>query len=102
MMGGSTGGGGGCGPDTLRKSQVAIRFIKITRTDPPPPLEKHLDPMGPMASRGGPYGILRKALMTKKLSGPPLIEVSGSVYAVILNKSENATPKSIAMYELAI
>ena len=85
-------------PIENHKWQVTTSFIKITGTDPPPPLEKHFNLGGPMASRGGPYGILRNALMTKKISGSPLIEVSGSVYANILNKSESATPELFAIY----
>ena len=41
--------GTGC-PDPPGKSQVGIGFLRNTGTDSP--LEKQLDPMGPIVSRG--------------------------------------------------
>ena len=55
-MGGSRGSGGTGGPDLPGKLQVAIGFIRNTGMNL---LEKHLDPKGPNASRGGSYGPLQ-------------------------------------------
>ena len=43
---------------------------------------QHTDPLGPNASRGGPFGSLRNALIKKQkqtLLGPPT-EISGSIH----------------------
>ena len=48
-IGGSRGRIGG--PDPPEKSQMAKYFHRNTRTDP---LEKHLDPKGPIAEAFGP------------------------------------------------
>ena len=50
-MGRSRGGGGGVigGLEHPGKSQVAIGLLRNTGTDP---LEKQLDPLGPIASQG--------------------------------------------------
>ena len=56
IMGGYRRGGiGSRHPTPSGKSQLAIGFLRNSGTDP---YEKLLDPSGPMASRGGPYGSL--------------------------------------------
>ena len=42
----------GSGPLPSGKSQVAIGFLRNTGTDPYPPFEMQMDPLGPFASQG--------------------------------------------------
>ena len=44
--------GSGSGPLPPGKSQVAIVFLRNTGTDPYPPLEMQMYPLGPIASQG--------------------------------------------------
>ena len=89
-MGGSSGVEGGVVLTPLDNHKW-LCFIKITGTDP---IEKHLDPRGPIAFQGGPYSLLRNALMTQMLSGPPPTECSRSAYTNSMFK-QNIRPLGV-------